>query len=189
MTENKRIELLDALRGLSIIAMIFYHLGYDLWAFELFSNNNALKAILSIVLSAKFEYIVLLFQIIFIGLAGISSNFSRNNIKRGLRILVASAVITVASLLINIPIWFGILHFMAFSVLIYAFLQRFAKPVLKLPAALWALLFIAAYIISEKINPVEADISVLGISLNPLLSVLGFYTSDFSSADYFPLFP
>lgn len=191
METKKRIELLDALRGLSLIMMIFYHLGYDLWENELFTDNKAVGFFLNIAFSDRIWFIVLLFQLIFIVLAGISSNFSRNNFKRGLKVLVAAVLVTIATVIVNVPIWFGILHFMAAAMLLYALLSKTAKPVIERPPAFfWFSLFIASYIILDNINPINPIIiNIFGRSFELPLFMFGFYSPEFGSADYFPVFP
>ena len=145
--KHRRIPLLDALRGLCIILMVAYHCGYDLVAGgfiprEVLYNDflNTLQPI---------------FAGIFITLAGISSKFSHNNLRRGLYVLAAAIATNIATAAvlpdpilsfkvavgispipdggISVPVVFGILHLMAACILLYALLEKLRVT---LPAAL-----------------------------------------------------
>ena len=75
MAGKQRIQLIDALRGLAVGLMVVHHFLYDLVAFcgapeWLFSNP-------------VFDFLHFVFAGLFIFLSGVSSNFSRSNVKRG----------------------------------------------------------------------------------------------------------
>lgn len=95
-----RIELLDALRGLSILLMVAYHAGYDLVT-EGYIPWEALY-------NPLLNFLEPLFAGIFIALAGISSRFSKNNLKRGLILLGAAALVTAASLFVLPAPWLAL---------------------------------------------------------------------------------
>ena len=86
---KKRIPLLDALRGLSILLMVAYHAGYNL-AYREYIPYEA-------VYNPFLQALVVLFAGLFIVLAGISSRFSRSNLRRALVTLGCAALVTVAS--------------------------------------------------------------------------------------------
>ncbi|MDR2531082.1 MAG: DUF1624 domain-containing protein [Oscillospiraceae bacterium] len=159
MTElSDRIRLIDALRGLSILLMVVHHALYDAAAFLgapwwLFSN-------------VVFDYLHLVFAGTFIMLAGVSSRFSRSNVKRGLKTLVCAAVVTAVSWQVSLPIWFGILHLMAFCMLFYGLLRRWLDRV---PHWAWVALW-------------ATSLYVLDVA--PILPGL-----DIASADWFPPLP
>ncbi|MDR1737052.1 MAG: DUF1624 domain-containing protein [Oscillospiraceae bacterium] len=87
-----RIPLLDALRGLSIILMIAYHAGVDLVMENLIPYGVLYNPLLG--------FLNPLFAGVFIVLAGISSRFSRSNLRRGLIALGCAVLVTAASLVI-----------------------------------------------------------------------------------------
>lgn len=87
---SRRIPLLDALRGLSILLMVAYHAGYDLVAGGYIPDGVLYNPLL--------DSLVILFAGTFILLAGISSRFSRNNLRRGLLTLGCAIIVTLASL-------------------------------------------------------------------------------------------
>jgi len=147
-----RIQFLDALRGLSILLMIAYHCGYDLVAMGRLPEGVLYNPFLNV--------LNVLFAGLFIVIAGISSEFSRNNLKRGLLVLGAAVLVTLVSLALHTPVWFGILHLMASCILLYALLARlrFVMPFVLLAA------FLAAF---------------FGVSYFPVVE----------SADYFPILP
>ncbi|MDR3149045.1 MAG: DUF1624 domain-containing protein [Oscillospiraceae bacterium] len=134
---NKRIESIDALRGLMVLLMIVHHSFYDIVAFldapqEVFWNPWI----------DSLHYIV---AITFILLAGVSSRFSRNNIKRGLKTLACALLVTIVLALpfVNMPVWFGVLHLLAVCMIAYGFLGKYIDRV---HWAVWLVLGVAAFI-------------------------------------------
>jgi uncharacterized membrane protein len=84
-----RIALLDALRGLSILLMVAYHAGYNLVTRDYIPHEVLYNPFLSA--------LVVLFAGLFIVLAGVSSRFSRNNLRRALVTLGCAALVTIVS--------------------------------------------------------------------------------------------
>ncbi|MBR0412933.1 MAG: DUF1624 domain-containing protein, partial [Eubacterium sp.] len=107
-SEMKRIELLDELRGLAILAMVVHHTFYDIgfvlgldWGYKVFDALCVLQPI---------------FWAIFIVISGICSRLSRNTIKRGAMVLGAGLAVTLVTAVImpkmgitGAEIYFGIL--------------------------------------------------------------------------------
>ena len=191
-TVKKRIFFLDELRGLAVLCMVFYHAFYILssmfgykWADYLFNFFMPVQPF---------------FAGIFISICGVSCSLSRSNAKRGLLILGAAAVVTVFTAVImplfgfiECEIYFGILHLLSVCVLLCAFLE---KPLNKIsPFAgilLCAILYPFAHGISEGFLN-YGDLFTLKIPdalyQSNWLSPLGIHSSEFFSADYFPIFP
>lgn len=171
-SSRRRISMIDCIRGICIAGMVIYHGAYDL--IEFFSMNVPFfySPILSI--------LHVLFVSAFLLIAGISSHFSRNNLKRALFILIAAAVISVVSFIIvpDAPIYFGILHLMGVSVLIYAI---FKKPLDAVTKKFTPLFWLALFLIGYFTTPVIVD--------SPLFVMFGFLPIGFESVDYFPLIP
>ena len=84
-----RIELIDALRGLAVCLMVLHHFLYDLCAF--------LGAPWWLFTNPVFDVLHYFFAGLFIFLSGISSDFSRSNLKRGAKAMAIALGITLVS--------------------------------------------------------------------------------------------
>ena len=134
-----RIHGLDFLRGLCVILMIFDHISFDfMWLPEFSYNfyeadNPFLVAMQSFCetwwdstlrICLRLPVICLFFTI-----SGISSSFSHNNVLRAVKLALASATLSLFTVLgdvffdLGISIYFGVLHCFTVSVLLYAVLQ------------------------------------------------------------------
>ena len=168
---SRRIELIDAIRGFDLCVMVVHHIFYDLCAFcglpwVWFSNP-------------VWNVVHYLSAGTFILLAGVSSNFSRSNVRRGLRALAIALVFTLVTTLIGMPIVFGVLHLLGLCMVFYGLTQAFWQ---RLPA--WALpvVTLAGTLATAKL--------VDGYpTATPHLWMFGLVTPEFYSADYFPLLP
>ena len=114
---KQRIELIDAVRGFDLYVMVVHHIFYDLCAFcglpwVWFSNP-------------VWNVVHYLSAGTFILLAGVSANFSHSNLKRGLRTLAIALGITAVTVLVNMPILFGVLHLLGSCMVLYALTARF----------------------------------------------------------------
>lgn len=168
----KRIKLIDAVRGLCVVLMVIHHLLYDLVIF--------LEAPPLLFTNPIFDVLHYFFAGMFIFLSGISSRFSRSNVKRGLKVIAAALVITVVTVFLEMPIYFGILHFLGFCMVFYGLTNKFWD---RLPAWLAPVLYIALLAASavwvDKTGFVQAK----------WLWMFGFKYDGFYSADYFPILP
>lgn len=166
-----RIEILDGLRGLAVIFMVAYHFLYDAVNFLGVPDkyiNNTVADVVQIVTATTF-----------VVLCGISSHFSKSNIKRGIETLVIAVIISVVTFIIDMPIIFGILHLLGVCMLLYGLLKRYID---KVPA--WIIL--AAGVVLSVLSKIAVD------TINPeigYLWILGFPEKGFVSYDYFPLLP
>ena len=174
MEQKKRIELMDAVRGLSLILMVFHHFFYDLVVFAgapgwLFSNP-------------VFDPLHYFFAGLFIFLSGISSNFSHSNTARGAKVIGIALVITLVTTLMDMAIVFGILHFLGVCMLLYGLTQGFWRRVNeKLPWLVPALSLIGVIATARFANGYP--------TAKPHLWMFGLTAPGFASADYFPLLP
>ena len=169
---SPRIETVDALKGIMILAMIGYHFLYDLVFFcgvpyRYFANPIC-------------DTIQFLICSVFILCSGASAQISRSNYKHALRIGLGAAVISISTWIFDAGsfVAFGILHFLAAASLIYAV----SKPLLdriptKIQPFLWGTLFVVTYFIF----PMRITI--------PHLWIFGLPDQTFFSSDYFPLIP
>lgn len=169
--KKNRIELIDALRGLAVVLMVLHHFMFDLVQFMdapewLFTNP-------------VFDVLHYVFAGVFITLCGVSSNFSRSNLKRGFISLACAAVITLATTLMDMPVIFGVLHMLAVCMLFYGATHKFWE---KIPKAVMPFFcVIGAAVSAYCVNNIKID--------SHYLWMFGWTYKGFTSYDYFPLFP
>jgi uncharacterized membrane protein len=174
---GKRIQIIDALRGASIILMVIYHFFVDLYLFGWFPYkvlyNNAVT------------FLQVFFACVFIVTSGVSCRFSKNNLKRGLLIFAAGMAITAATEIYSalthsdLVVRFGILHFLGCAAILYALI---GKPLEKLlPGFLMPVVCITLAVLTWNLQYHSFNVGFLWM--------FGITNRDFSSADYFPLMP
>ncbi|MFI3312651.1 MAG: heparan-alpha-glucosaminide N-acetyltransferase [Eubacteriales bacterium] len=172
MEKKSRIWELDAFRGFCILCVILVHAIYDLRSFAGFKID----------IHPFFAFIMQYGGVIFILISGICANLGRSSFKRGLIVfafgMVISAVtytmILMGMLHESVSIWFGILHLLGASMMLYPLFR-------KLPN--WALGLLSVVIIIAGYCFVNLTVSVT------FLFPLGLRSPGFSAGDYFPLFP
>lgn len=166
MKTNSRIVEVDALRGLAVLAMIYYHFMYDLIVFY------AYPFVMDHLTMRITSFAAPLFFI----LAGISSQFSRNPWKQVLKLTLAAVLISIVTYLQNPSFFvkFGTIHFLAVSML-------FLIPMKKLPNL--ALVIMMIFVVGMGPLVAQHNTSI------PWLFPLGLRQSSFQSSDYFPIFP
>lgn len=180
------MDSLDAIRGIAILAMVFYHAFYDVS--DIFGFNIPFFNILMLLEPP--------FAGAFILLAGVSSRYSHNNIKRGAKVFIFGMVVTAVTL-IFIPsqsIYFGILHFMGVAILLFELVKPAADRIpAKAAFVLWTALFAITFMMPE--THIIGIPGLFGVTLpkflqsTPNIYALGFPDSNFYSADYFPMIP
>ncbi len=184
---NKRLNLIDEIRGLAIILMVIYHgfylLGYQ-FGFELMEKAQLF-----------FEPLQPPFACLFILISGMSSCFSRSNFKRGIRLLLISLGFTAVTVFLlprfgieRAEIHFGILHLLSVSMLLFSLVRPLLEKINeKAGFVIFALLFFACY----NLQTGEFLWQELPQELyqNELTAVFGFPPAGYYSADYFPLLP
>jgi len=169
-----RVEGLDALRGVAILAMVVYHFCFDLRYFGVarwdFEHDIRWLAARTLILSS------------FLLIAGISAALARRDPAadarwpRHVAVIGGAALLVTAASAMMFPrsfIWFGVLHAIALSLLL-------ARPLIDRPrAALTAgVIVIAAGVM---LSSQHFD--------NRMLGWLGFMTGKPMTEDYVPLFP
>ncbi len=143
---KRRITEIDFIRGIAIIIMVFDHAMYDFKSilpsiFYDYPNKTQFTIDLA-QFARKFWYwdvrIYTRFFILFLFLAltGISCSFSKNNLKRGVKLLVVALVITLVTYLFGKftddrqnTIVFGILHCISLTLIIISLCDLLLKRV------------------------------------------------------------
>ncbi len=183
--DRPRVEFYDALRGIAIIYMVFYHFMYNLssfgvsWATEVFISQRI---------------VVTFDQGMFIILSGICCSYSRNNAKRGAKLLGVAMLFTIATIFIDYrsPITFGVLHLLAFSMLMFSAMEKWVR---KLPPVVSAIICDLVYIFSYNVHNGYFGFGSIKIPVPEMLRyrsrlfIFGFNDGTYSALDYFPIFP
>ena len=138
---------LDFLRGIAIVMMVFMHFSYDVRYEFGIDTFDYLE-------SAWFwTFVHPVILVLFVGLSGICCTFSKNNFKRGLRLLAVALTFTVVTYLITTYagvyclIIFNVLHVLSISTLVYAlvsFIENKAK--IKAEQVTFVLLLIGCWV-------------------------------------------
>ena len=170
-----RVFLLDITRGICVLAMVAYHFCWDLGYFGFID--------LQLITQGFGLLIAQLIGLSFITIAGISSlllsqsdSFKQKYLKRFFKLVFFSAVISIATLMLdrNSFIFFGILHFLSVCSLT-SLILIYIKSSFHL-----LLIFLCAAIVS---------ISGITFNLPFMLSWLGFNKEIPTTNDFYPLFP
>jgi len=114
--KKKRIEIIDALRGLSVLLMVIHHMLYNLTSF--------LGAPWWVYKNPVFDVLQAFFIGVFLFVSGVSSRFSRSNIRRGLIALGLAVLISAVTYLMGMPIWFGILHLLGLCMVFFGLTRK-----------------------------------------------------------------
>ncbi|MDL2232988.1 DUF1624 domain-containing protein [Ruminococcaceae bacterium OttesenSCG-928-L11] len=185
---TRRVLFLDELRGVCLILMILYHAAYDL---------NFLFGVDLPFYSAPFAAVQLFICCNFIFISGISSRFSRNNLKRGLVVFAIAMAMTAVTYFFmpQQTVRFGVLHLLGVCMILHGVIYS-PKGVTKRSPLLGLLVCLLVFAFTWGVS--RHYVGFLGLYQIPLPSVLytqyflfplGFPTPDFASSDYFPLLP
>ncbi len=180
-----RYYILDTIRGICIILVVLYHLLYDLS--EVYGGNYAFFR------STEMN----VFRDAFVGtlifLSGISCNLSRSNVKRGVKTFLFGMVISVVMLVVMpaSKVYFGILHFLGFSMMLYGFVGRFLE---KVPTVTGFLGFLLVHLLTYGVYegyfgwPGLFMVDVPQVPKNLFFFILGFKTGH-SAGDHWAIIP
>lgn len=164
---NRRIWEIDILRAIAIILMVIFHIVYDLNEFVGLDIDY---------LSGFWYWEGKTSALMFIFLAGISSGFSKNTVKRGIKVLIFAMVITLVTYIFYREqyIRFGILHLLGTSMILFPLLKKMNNILLFISAV-----FIVLTAISIKSTLVDTS----------LLLPFGVMYRGFVTLDYYPISP
>ena len=170
--KNKRIWELDALRGLCILCMVLIHFFFDL---EFFWG-------MSLQLPSWFLFLRQYGHVLFILISGICATLASASFKRGIYVFGCGLLISYVTLfaeffldLSGVQIWFGILHMLGISMMLYPLFKKF-------PFWLLALLGLALIGLGFWLETIKVSV--------PYLFPLGLRSKGvYTGSDYFPLFP
>lgn len=184
VVEKTRIEIIDFVRGILILYVVFYHTLYDL--------DGIFGVTLPFLHTKWFEILRLCLVGMLIVLAGISCNLTRSNLKRGVKTFLCGMVITAVTF-VFMPeerIVFGVLHFFGVSMILYGLLEKVFR---KIPMWCGFLLSLALFALTWNIYYGFLGIGNIGIHFalpfeNLFTFILGFYAPIYSS-DYYPILP
>ena len=178
---------LDFLRGIALILMLFMHTSWDIR----YEFHCRVFSYLEADWFWSFGHPVIV--VLFVSVSGICCTFSRNNVKRGLKLLAASTALFVVTFLItkfggiDCLIIFNVLALLTCGVFLYAIVSYIEKKKNINPNIINLILGLAGlYIVICGCNIHHMDYSTDSLIFLPV----GFYmSSQPAQADYMPLFP
>ena len=169
-----RVRQLDALRGTAMILMTVFHALVDIRDFFGFADVRYYEPPLVFIGRSS--------AILFMFVSGVSCRFSKNNIKRGIKVLLCGMIVTLATY-IAVPelyVRFGILHFLGSAMIIIGFFERLEMPERTKQFIMWIAVPLSLF----------AGWAFAGRSSDyPALLIFGITPAGFMSYDYYPLFP
>ncbi len=190
----KRYDLIDTLRGLAVISMIFYHACWIMNHFGIAVSSETLYGPMFIAWERSI-------CIPFILIAGFSFSFGRHHVRTGLMLFGIGAAITVGTCLFlpQIRIVFGILTFIGTATLLMIPVDKIAGRLRLKYRWLYTASFIVLlilFLLSYNINK-----GYLGFMPQPgvklpqvmykgyVATFVGFMEPGFFSTDYFSVLP
>ena len=184
--KNRAFEL-DFLRGIAIIMMMFMHFSYDIryeFGIDAFDYLHS---------PWFWTFVHPVIIVLFVGISGICCTFSRNNLKRGLKLLAVAFAFTAATFVattylgIYCLILFNVLHMLAVSMLLYALFVFLEKKTGTGNEQMTFVLLLLGLWLSMTVNYIdEYD----GVTSNMLFYPLGIDVKGAPPVvDYMPLLP
>ncbi len=166
-TSSERVWEIDFFRGIALILMIFFHIIWDLKEFYGYPFDYTQGFFYAVGRSAAYLFMLI---------TGISCTFSKNNFKRGTKILLIAFGITIVTYFYDSKtfIAFGILHLLGVCILWYPLLKKLKPLILLFLGTIVILLGKYFYTIPMNHN---------------FLAPLGLKTQGYYALDYYPLFP
>lgn len=175
----KRYQLIDGLRGFTVINMVIYHLIYNLKTFYGFHFPDQIYYYQQSICWS------------FILLSGFSMSFSKHLPRKIIILSMVSIVITGASYLLfpEETIYFGVIHFFAAATLLF---YLFRKVFYRFPKKVGILLNVFLFAVTKSLPEGTlffSKLSLPSVFYQKNLFYLGLPSDSFSSGDYFPIIP
>lgn len=185
-----RLQLLDTIRGITIISMIIYHACWDLVYFGLWITEEQLYSRSGYIWQQSICYT-------FILLSGFCFSFGKKHIKRGLLALGGGILITIITLIVlpDERDVFGVLWLIGSSILVMTLLDKIQINSVK-AYLIGFIISLLCFILLRNVN--QGFIGFEGINLFELpsklysgyaMTFLGFKDPEFFSSDYFSFLP
>lgn len=183
---KERIYSLDEIRGVMLIGIVLYHLGYDLALFTKLPMDWFWGGFVSTI-----RYIM---AGTFMVVSGVSCSLSRSNLRRGIKTFCFAMVLTAATFF-AMPeqiITFGVLHYFGVMTVIFALTKHILTKINPFVGmAISTMLFYLTY------NIPSGFIQIFTLRVNlpswlygtKFLFWLGLPNSSFLSSDYYPILP
>lgn len=189
--KKERILEIDILRGFAFLMMIFDHFCFDMGFIfrNIYTNPTLLKICnwsYNYIFSESKSIINTLFcWAIFMFVSGISSTLSKNNLKRGTKLLLIATIFSIGTFIVsiilkhfgynmNITIYFGILQCLSICMLLTPLLNKLKNYQL----IFLGVLIIGSYFITKNIF--VDHLFLLPFNIRP---------ENLSTMDYQPLIP
>ena len=178
---------LDFLRGIALIMMLFMHMSWDVryeFGADVFSYLEA---------GWFWSFVHPVIVVLFVGVSGICCTLSRNNVRRGLKLLGSALLLTLVTFLITVfagiqcLIIFNVLALLTCGVFLYALISFIEKKTGANANAVNVIMGLAGlYIVICGCNINYMDYSTDSLLFLPV----GFEIAGSPwMADYMPLFP
>jgi len=175
-----RVWQIDALRGVAMVLMTVFHALVDIRDFFAFADVRYYEPPLVFIGRSS--------AILFMFVSGISCRFSKNNVRRGAKVLLCGMAVTAATYFgfalffgsSELYIRFGILHFLGSAMIITGLFDSLVKNEKTRQIAMW-IASPASLIAGRAFSQLRAG--------TPLLLIFGIAPAGFVSYDYYPIFP
>jgi len=188
-TESTRYNIIDSIRGLTIISMVLFHTCWDLVYFGVLSPEF-MKALPAVIWQKSI-------CCTFIFISGFVFCLGKHHIKHGLVTLGCGMLITLVTCILmpDAKDVFGVLWLLGISTFIGILVHRALRKNEILSPMVLIISFILFILFQNLVKGYIGIGSTVFISLPPALyrnyltTLFGFPFAGFSSSDYFPIFP
>lgn len=187
MSSQKRVMMLDLLRGGAMILVVAYHLLYDLVYIADMGLPHWLSPGDPIVERVHTGFLWVLFAV-----SGICSGYSRNLLRRGVWLYLAGCAVTLVTTLWipDFTIVFGVLSCFGVCMILTALCEKWLDRV---PWLILTVLGVVLWLVFADFSDGVLHLGFKNVALSlpevEYLHPLGIKSKTFSSADYFPIIP